>query len=120
MSDIVISGDAVASLMAQAATKVFKEKLEGWQSPLGPIIEDAFKINSDAIRKAVYKATSECVNSPDFASQLTSQLNHKLANLIISKCSGLVEKSFNNLMQDAVLRTKLQSAVVEIIEREAK
>jgi hypothetical protein len=120
MSDILIDGDAVQSLMAEAALKVFKNKLEGYNSPLEPIIADAFKINSDTIRGAVYKATHECVSSPDFATQLVHHLNHKLANLVINKCAGLVEKSFNELMQDAVLRNKLQSAVIEIINREAK
>ncbi|WP_152051780.1 hypothetical protein [Tautonia marina] len=119
MSDIVIKGDAIEAIMAAAAIKVFKDKIEGWQTPLGPIIEDAFKLHSEAIRKAVYTATAECVNSPDFAKQLVHQLNHKLANLVINKCSGLVEKSFNNLMRDEVLRTRLQTAVIEIIEKES-
>jgi len=117
MNDIVIKGDAIHSIIAEAAVKVFKEKIEGYRSPLEPIIDDAFKLNSEAIRKAVYSATSGCVNSPDFAKQLVQQLNHKLANLVINKCAGLVEKSFNNIMQDAVLRTKLQTAVIEIIEK---
>jgi hypothetical protein len=117
MSDILIEGNAVQSLMAEAALKIFKDKLEGYQSPLGPIIEDAFKINSDTIRSAVYKATAECVNSPGFAAQLVQHLNHKLANLVISKCTGLVEKSFQSLMQDQVLRNRLQSAVIAIIEK---
>ena len=119
-TSILIDGDAVQSLMVSAAMKLFKDKLEGYASPLGPIIEDAFKVNAETIRKAVYTATADCVNSPDFGEQLVEHLNHKLANLIISKCTGLVEKSFQNLMQDAVLRTKLQAAVVTIIEREVK
>ena len=119
MSDVIIDKDALLSLMAGAALTRFKDKMEGWQSPINGIVEDAFKIHSDAIRAAVYKATGDCVNSGDFQQKLTDQLNHKLANLIINKCSGLVEKSFNNLMQDAVLRTKLQSAVIAIIEKEA-
>lgn len=118
--DILIDGDAVQSLMAGAAMKIFKDKLEGYASPLTPIIEDAFKVNADTIRKAVYAATADCVNSPDFGKQLTEHLNHKLANLVINKCAGLVEKSFQSLMQDQVLRTKLQSAVIEIIERESE
>lgn len=117
MTDIIIKAEAIQAIMAEAAVKVFKEKLEGYRSPLEPIIEEAFKANDAAIRKAVHAATSECVNSPDFAKQLVNQLNHKLANLVINKCSGLVEKSFNNIMQDAVLRTKLQTAVIAIIEQ---
>lgn len=115
MNDIVISGESVRAVMAESALKIFKGTIEGYKSPLEPIIEDAFKMNSDAIRKAVYKATEDCVASPDFAAQLTAHLNHKLANLVINKCSGLVEKSFQGLMQDAVLRNKLQSAVIAII-----
>ena len=120
MANILISGDAVQSLMAEAAIRRFKEKLEGYGSPLDAIISDAFKVNSDIIRAAVYKATSDCVNSEDFAAQLVQHLNHKLANLIINKCSGLVEKSFQALMQDAVLRNRLQSAVIAIIESASK
>jgi hypothetical protein len=116
MQDIVINGNAIQSLMMEAALKVFKDTMEGYRSPLSPIIDDAFKLNSDAIRKAIYTATSQCVNSPDFATQLVQQLNHKLANLVISKCAGLVEKSFNNIMQDPILRTKLQASVIAIIE----
>ena len=114
--DILVDSDAVLSIMAEAALKRFKEELEGYSSPLEPIIVDAFKVNSDTIRSAIYKATAECVNSPDFAAQLVEHLNHKLATLVINKCSGLVEKSFQGLMQDAVLRNKLQSAVIAIIE----
>lgn len=100
--------------------KVFKNKLEGYNSPLEPIIADAFKVNSDVIRTAVYKATADCVNSPDFGAQLVQHLNRKLANLVISKCEGLVEKSFQSLMQDAVLRNRLQSTVIAIIEDATK
>jgi hypothetical protein len=117
MSDIIIEGDAIQAIMVDAVSKVFKDRLEGYQTPLEPIIKEAFAANDAAIRRAVHSATSQCVNSPDFAQQLVQQLNHKLANLIINKCSGLVEKSFNNIMQDAVLRTKLQTAVIEIIEK---
>ncbi|HSC56456.1 MAG TPA: hypothetical protein VLC51_04605 [Nitrospira sp.] len=120
MKDILIDRDQILSVMAEATLKRFKDKMEGYQSPLEPIIADAFKVNSDAIRAAIYKATAECVNSPDFATQLVQHLNHKLANLVINKCSGLVEKSFQGLMQDAVLRNKLQAAVIEIINTHAK
>jgi hypothetical protein len=116
MSDILIQGDAVQALMAEAALKVVKNKLEGYNSPLEAIVTDAFKLNSDAIRAAVYKATAECVSSPDFGAQLVQHLNHKLASLVIAKCSGLVEKSFQGLMQDPILRNKLQSSVIAIIE----
>lgn len=114
--DILIDSDAVLSLMAESAIKRFKEKLEGYGSPLDPIIADAFKVHGETIRAAIYKATGDCVNSPDFKEHLVAALNHKLANLVINKCSGLVEKSFQTVMQDQVLRTKLQSAVITIIE----
>lgn len=117
MSEILVSKEVVLSVMAEAVVARFKGKLEGYSSPLDSIVEDAFKLNSDTIRKAIYKATSECVGSPDFAEQLRGHLNHKLANLVINKCSGLVEKSFQGLMQDAVLRNKLQTAVIEIIDK---
>lgn len=114
--DILISSDQVLALMAASAVNRFKNTLEGYQSPLDGIITDAFKVHGDAIRSAIYKATGDCVNSPDFAEHLMGALHHKLANLIINKCSGLVEKSFQTVMQDQVLRTKLQSAVIAIIE----
>jgi hypothetical protein len=117
--DILISNDALLDLLKEAAMKKFKDKLEGYGSPLEAIVMDAFKVNADTIRAAIYKATEECVNSPDFVSQLVGHLNHKLANLVINKCSGLVEKSFQELMQDAVLRNRLQSAVIAIIAKEA-
>jgi hypothetical protein len=117
MTDILISKDEILSVMAGAALKRFKDKLEGYQSPLEPIIADAFTLNAGVIRAAIYKATAECVSSPDFAAQLMEHLNHKLASLVINKCSGLVDKSFQELMQDAVLRNRLQSAVIEIINK---
>jgi len=119
-NDILISREALQSIMAEAAISRFKSKLEGYSSPLDSIVEDAFKINSDAIRKAVYKATSDVVGSEDFSAQLTQHLNHKLANLVINKCAGLVEKSFAQLMQDQTLRTKLQTAVIDIINKESE
>ena len=116
MSSILLNEEQLESLLATAAIKRFKEKLEGYASPLDGIITDAFKINEPAIRKAVYEATTNTVNSDAFTKSLTDALNHKLANLVINKCSGLVEKSFQTLMQDQVLRNKLQSAVIAIIE----
>lgn len=114
---ILLDETQLESLMARAAVSRFKEKLEGYSSPLDSIIADAFKMNEAAIRSAVYAATTECVKAESFQKQLTEALNHKLANLVINKCAGLVEKSFQSLMQDQVLRNKLQSAVIEIIER---
>ena len=119
-TDILIDGERLQSLIAEAALARFKGSLEGYKSPLDSIVEDAFKMNSDTIRSAVYKATSECVSSPDFIAALVSHLNHKLANLIINRCSGLVEKSFHQLMQDPFLRNKLQSAVIAIIENQGE
>lgn len=116
MAKILIDEEQLMSIMAKAAISRFKEKLEGYSSPLDSIITDAFKVNEPTIRKAVYEATTNTVHSDSFGKALTEALNHKLANLVISKCSGLVEKSFQNLMQDQVLRTKLQAAVVSIIE----
>lgn len=113
---ILIDEEQLQSIMARAAVTRFKEKLEGYSSPLDQIVTDAFKMNEATIRTAVYAATTECVKSESFGKQLIDALNHKLANLVINKCAGLVEKSFQALMQDQVLRTKLQSAVIEIIE----
>jgi hypothetical protein len=116
MADILVDSRQVESIMAAAVVSVFKQKLEGYNSPLDSIVTDAFKINESAIRKAVYKATQDCIGSDAFGEQLTAALNHKLANLIINKCAGLVESSFQTIMQDQVLRTKLQAAVIAIIE----
>lgn len=118
MSNIVLNEEQLESLLATAAVRRFKEKLEGYSSPLDGIIADAFKINEPAIRTAVYEATAKTVNSSAFTTSLVDALNHKLANLVINKCAGLVEKSFQGLMQDQVLRTKLQAAVIAIIEDE--
>lgn len=119
-TDILLSNDAVLDLMKEAVLKKFRDKLEGYNSPLEEIISDAFKVNSDTIRRAVYRATEECVNAPEFVGQLVGHLNHKLANLVINKCAGLVEKSFQELMQDAVLRNRLQTAVITIITEATK
>lgn len=116
MSDVLIDSKQVHALMAHSAIAIFKQKLEGYQSPLEPLIKEAFDANASVIRQAIHKATSECVNSPEFAKSLVAALNHKLANLVINTCSGLVEKSFSQLMQDQVLRTKLQAAVIQIVE----
>lgn len=118
MAKILIDEEQVAALMANAAIMRFKQKLEGYSSPLDSIITDAFTINETAIRKAVHEATTKTVQSESFSKSLLDALNHKLANLVINKCAGLVEKSFQNLMQDPVLRNKLQSAVIAIIESE--
>lgn len=116
MKDIIIDAKQLEAIIVGAAIVQGKSVLEGWKSPLEPIILDAFKVNDGVIRQKIYAAVEGAVRDENFTASLREALNHKLANLVIQKCSGLVEKSFNNIMQDPILRTKLQTEVVKILE----
>lgn len=118
MSDIIIKSADLEVILAQAILSKCKERLEGYNSPLNDMIVSIFNEQEPAIKAVVHEAVVGTVASDSFKKSLQDQLNKKLANLVINKCSGLVEKSFNSLMQDQVLRTKLQSEVVKIIEQD--
>lgn len=117
MSNIVIKSDDLELIIVQALMTKCKEKLEGYSSPLNETIVSIFNEQEPVIKAVIHDAVVGTVASDSFKKSLQDQLNKKLANLMINKCSGLVEKSFNSLMQDQVLRTKLQNEVISIIEQ---
>ena len=54
------------SVFAKAAIIRFKEKLEGYSSPLDKVVENASHAHQDTISKSVHDAVQTCVNSPSF------------------------------------------------------
>lgn len=116
MIQVTIDNEAIKELMVKAVEGKITGVLGGYNSPLDKHVKEAFDKESETIRATILEAVSTCVRAPTFKKSLIEALNHKLANLVINRCSGLVEKSFNELMQDAVLRNKLQAAVIKITE----
>lgn len=114
--DIIISSDTIKDIMVDAVGNRVRASVEGYKSPFDKHIQEAIQEQEENIKQAIHEAVSSAVKAPTFKKGLVEALNHKLANLVINRCSGLVEKSFNDIMQDAVLRNKLQAAVIKIIE----
>lgn len=116
MIQVNIDQQAIKDMMVKAVEGKIMNVLGGYNSPLDKHVKEAFDKEAETIRTTILEAVSTCVRTPTFKKSLIEALNHKLANLVINRCSGLVEKSFNELMQDAVLRNKLQAAVIKIVE----
>lgn len=92
------------------------EKLTGYGSPLGPLIEAALNKHSATFRSMLENAIGSCVDDPQFREEIAVAVRHSLAKTLIQRFGGEMEKQVNVLKSDPTTRARITLAIEEIVK----
>ena len=107
--------EGVMQALSKGIEKVIQSTLEGYNSPLAPIIEAVIKKHSDKIKSILDTEVEKSLNSKDFKKAIQEAIHHKVARIIISKMEGTLEKTVNDLRNSPEFKAKLTLAVTKIV-----
>ncbi len=105
----------VISSVHSALAECIKKKMEGYGSPLDPLIKASVEKHEGQIRAALDSSVVAAL-SGDFAEALKDACTRKLAKVLISKMEGEIEKRANELRADPEFRARLTIAITEVVK----
>lgn len=113
---MIFTEQELASMVIDAVKHRFLNKLEtGYLSPLDKIIEETIQNNRESILAMLNGLLVNSLKSVEFKKTLQEEFNRKIAKTLISKVSGSVEKSVNQVMMNAETKAKLILAITNIV-----
>ena len=109
-----------AEAIGHAIRKGVAEVLNGHNSPLKSVVEDACKVNNEGIRAMLYKAVQQYTLDDAMQLEMNESVKKKLGALLVSKFGGELEKSVNELKADPTTRARITLAINQIVEDQLK
>ena len=88
----------------------------GYSQPVGKIVEAVVTKHRAEIERRVESLILDALQSPRFDVAVREEFERKVAKVLIARCSGSVEKSINDVMQNPSLRARLVLAVEGIVK----
>lgn len=102
---------------AQAAiSKSIADSLTGYNGPLTKLTSQVVDDNSSELKAMINDSFVRVIHTEEFKKSIIDAFTHKIGRLLIDKSSGLLEKTVNDLRQDAVLKSRLALAVNTVVE----
>lgn len=92
-----------------------KSVLSGYNSPLSKLVTSVVDENSTQLRGIISDSFNAVINTAEFKQSIVSAFSHKVARTIISNNDGLFDKVSNELKQDVQFKTKMQQAVINVV-----
>jgi methenyltetrahydromethanopterin cyclohydrolase len=110
----------VLSIMQTEIHGAIKARMSAYGSPLTPIIDDAFKVHGETIRKMLYDSLGEVLLTADFKESIKQAFHHKVARSLVDGMSGSVDKAINTFKQDPTIKAKMVLAIESVIKEVSK
>ena len=83
-----ILGIAVEAIQAKIALQ-----FEGYNSPLGPIINEVVQEHRDELKAIVDQCLTSTIGDKEFKTVIRHEFKHKVAKSLVGKLEGAVEKA---------------------------
>ncbi len=101
-------------VVGKVISAALKSNLEGYNSPLKPILEKAVERNKSKIENA-FNWALDCLNQTDLVDAVKSRVVNDFVKQCVNASGGMVDKYFNALKQDAAFRAKLTLALDKVV-----
>jgi len=95
--------------------KAIHESLTGYNSPLIKLVIKVIEDKSTEFKTIISDSFDEVIKLDEFKKSIREGFSHKIARNIISNNNGLFDKISNELKQDAVFKSKMTLAVVNVV-----
>lgn len=99
-----------------AISKSLHEIMTKYGSPLNKITERVVEANSVQIEDIMHTCLTEVLSSDELMDQVKLEFKHKVAKLLVSNASGMVDKQINKLKQDPVMKAKIIVAIEDTLK----
>lgn len=106
--------ETIVATVRDAITGAVKSKLEGYNSPLDPIIKTVIERRRAEFESMLDEAVTDSLKG-DFRTAMKEACTHKLARVIMSKTEGEIEKQANELRSSGPFRAQLTLAIDKCI-----
>lgn len=101
----------VQNAVHSSIQKAFNDALGGYGSPLQKYALNVVAKYQASIEGVFDEVVKEAIKTDEFKQRVREVLLHKIAKTMISGIDGSVDKTINQMKQDAVFRSKLTLAV---------
>lgn len=112
--------DELLRCVQSGIAKAVNEKLGGYNSPLDKILQATIEAQSGEIRALLNSSVAAALASDGFREQIASSVRKKLADLLVQRFGGEMERQVNALKSDPSTRARITVAIDEIIQSVAK
>lgn len=99
-----------------AIDEAIKIVMTKYDSPVQKLVTSVVNEHSNELRQLISDSFSKVIRTEEFKASIVSGFSHKVARTIISNNDGLFDKVSNELKQDAVFKSKMITAVSNVIE----
>jgi len=106
----------ILSQVEESIAKAIQEGLVGYNKPLSILTAQVIESNHDVLFNLINDEFSTLLNGKGFKKSLKDALNKKLANTLINRMGGDLEKRVNELQQNPQTRAKVTLAISSVIE----
>lgn len=106
----------ILTIAQQSIQKSIEASLVGYGSPLNKLVVSVIDENSKELRQIISDSFTTVIKQDEFKKSIISAFSHKVAKTIISNNDGLFDKVSNELKQDIQFKTKMQSAVINVVD----
>jgi len=93
-----------------------KTKLTGYNSPLDKLIAECLEKHSREFRDLLEGGIASCCTDETFRNDIQTAVRHKLAQTLIQRFGGELEKQVNVLKSDPTTRARITLAIEEIVK----
>jgi len=105
----------ILEVAKKAISDAIVTELTGYNKPLSTLTANVISDNSGQLYTLINDEFSTLLNSDDFKVSLKEALNKKLAQTLISRMGGELEKQVNGLKSNPATRAKITLAIDNII-----
>ena len=110
----------IIAAVRSGISHAISEKLGGYNSPLDKLLQAAIDQQSSDIKSLMSSAISAALVDTSFRETIVAAVRKKLADLLIQKFGGEMEKQVNAFKSDPSTRARITVAIDEIIQSQMK
>lgn len=111
-----LNKEDVMDLVVGAIASKFKERIEGYSSPVNNIVDAVISEQADEIREICRDTLKTVVNDKEFKKGIKTEFKRKIAKSMVGKLEGSVEKAVEILRQNPQMRAEMILAIEKIIK----
>ena len=112
---ISLESDILKSIQISVNDSI-KNVLTGYNSPLHGLIKNVIDSNSSSLKQIIDNAFKDSIKTDEFEQSIRQSFSHKIARSMMSMSDSLFEKVSNELKNDVVFKSKMVSAISNVVE----
>lgn len=112
----VMFEDKIMESIDAALSKAMHEALTGYNSPLTQYAKNIVEKYKPQIEAVFDEVIQEAIKTDEFKQRVREVMLHKIAKTMIAGIDGSIDKTVNQMKQDAVFRSRLTLAVNGLVD----